>query len=538
MDRVQNPGMDYTEMADFLGLRTNTLRQHVKRGKIPTPDFAEGRDLKWSVPKIVEMIDAGVFDDNVIAPPHWREYDPENPAQFSGVVSTESGHPVITFKHAGITVGIAPGRFDGPRLSVAPFPRGAVKNVPVCDFIYAEQGGPTGIVTLLRTLASAAADRWTIPRVRGAGVGQASQDEDNDYQKVWARLSAALGVKLPYWPDRLLRLEDVWAWNPSRTEARPVLPLPQSEGRYNALSAIEPFVDDEYRDFIGGRRSQEITNGLSLDLETYVSPKYKEYVSEPAKPSITSSEIDESDDWPSSFDEVTLRKGSPFHMSAILNSAEFLTESDRKVPYRVSLADSPNGPNFGSPDRMRLSRTGLALTMLNSPKRPDPDFGRTLLGIAAGGEEYEWSVLDGSDARVAESDGEIIFVPPTRIAGMGRIVWISVPEMDMDNYPIICDEYGRAWPMPINPRGVHGAYVSGYSGGSPADFASAVTLCLSHNGELESSQIVASKAMKAVIPEIGHSAGSAVSSVFRRSSRTLGEALTREELVSMLIGAM
>src|SRR5699024_5736314 len=70
MDRVQNPGMDYTEMAYFIGLRTNTLRQHVKRGKIPAPDLAEDRDLKWSIPKIVEMIDAGIFGDNVIAPPH------------------------------------------------------------------------------------------------------------------------------------------------------------------------------------------------------------------------------------------------------------------------------------------------------------------------------------------------------------------------------------------------------------------------------------------------------------------------------------
>src|SRR5699024_4313426 len=259
---------------------------------------------------------------------------------------------------------------------------------------------------------------------------------------------------------------------------------------------------------------------------------------EPAKPSITSDEISESDDWPQSFDEVTLRKGSPLHMPAILNSAEFLTRSDRKAPYRVSLAESSSGPNLGSPDRMRPNRTGLALTMLNSPKRPDPDFGRTLLGVAAGGEEYEWSVLDGSDARVSESDGEIIFVPPTRITGMGRITWISVPEMDMDNYPIICDEYGRAWPMPINPLGIQGAYVSGYNGGSPTDFALAVVFCLSHDGELNSDQIKYVEAQQRVIPEIGHEVGEALKKVFRRPSRALGETLTREELVSMFIGAM
>ena len=60
--------------------------------------------------------------------------------------------------------------------------------------------------------------------------------------------------------------------------------------------------------------------------------------------------------------------------------------------------------------------------------------------------------------------------------------------------------------MPINPLGIQVSACPA-AAAETTDFASAVTLCLSHeDGELESSQIVASKAMKAVVPEIDTSA--------------------------------
>lgn len=533
MSREQKPGLDYEEMADLLSLKSNTLRQKVKRGRIPAPDVTDDRDLKWSIPKIVEMADAGYFSDDIIIPPHWREPDPNVTSEFRGVIPTKSGHPVITFEIAGIIVGLAPGRSDGPRLEGDVFPE--FFHSDDCDFIYAERSGLTGVVTLMPVLASSQRPGLTVPPVRGSGVGMATQTEDNDYQEVWARLSATLGLPLPHWPSRLFRLEDIWAWNPNRTEPSPVTPLPQNERLYNALSAIEPFVEDDHRDFVSGRKMSEITRGLAIDIEQYARRQYRDRRATAVVPNV-SPDLDVDDEmWPSTFDGITLREGSPTHMSIIRDSAEFLTEERRKVPYRTPNTGRKRRPIFS---RTRVTRGDLATMMLHSPKKPDPEFSRTLLGIAAGGDAYEWSILDGSDARVAESDGEVIFIPPTRITGIGKIVWISVPEMHMDNYPLICDERGRVWPMPINRHSLGGGYISGYNGGSPVDFASAVVFCLSHDGELNSDQIKYVEAQQRVIPEIGHEVGEALKKVFRRPSRALGETLTREELVSMFIGAM
>lgn len=530
MSKRETPGIGYEEMSGLLDVKANSLRQRVKRGKFPSPEIGAGKEKLWSIPQIVKIIDSGVLGDSWVVPPHWREWDESRPARFLGVRGDADGHPVIAFEHRGLTVGLAPGRFDGPRANVQRFTDKG--NNPVCDFLYAESAEPTGVVTLLPSLSATPRPGLLVPFVPESGVGSADQNDDGYYQKVWHRLSKVLGMPLPHWPSRFFRVEDIWSWTPGREEPNVVTPLPHDELKYNALSAIELFVEDEYLEIVRRKKEQEIKTGVRLDSEVYISGEWRSSISIPVTTDVDE-DVEPVQNFSRAIENVSLRPGSPTRSSLLVDAAHHLTYR-RSAPYSTVVGEDVPEIPAALADRFRRTKSDLARMMLDSPSEPDPDFARTVLGVAAGGDQHDWRILDGSDARVAESDGKVFFVPPRFIEGIGKVVEVSHPGIDDKNYPLICDERGRVWPMPLGGFSASGSYISGYDGGSPPDFTAAVVACLGHNGYLDSDEMRPDEARKVDVPEIGKVSRNSIWHAFGERSRGRNEVLTRQELLAML----
>lgn len=526
MSKRETPGIGYEEMSGLLDVKANSLRQRVKRGKFPSPEIGAGKEKLWSIPQITEITDSGVLGDSCVVPPHWREWDESRPARFLGVRGDADGHPVIVFEHRGLTVGLAPGRFDGPRANVQRFIQEGSGD-PVCDFLYAEDAGPTD-VTNLPSLSDNPRRGLFAPPVPGLY----SQPDDGDYQGVWHRLSKALGMPLPHWPSRLFRVEDIWSWTPDRKKPNIVDPLPRDELKYNALAAIELFAEEEYLEIIRHEKKYELVAGAQLESKVYVRDGWENYLSIPVRTDVNE-DVEPVQNFSRVIENVSLRHGSPTQSSLLVEAARHLTLG-RFAPYSVEL----DGPTPEIPaalaDRFRRTRSDLARMMLDSPSEPDPDFARTVLGVAAGGDRYDWRILDGSDARVAKSDGKVFFVPPRFIEGIGKVVEVSHPGIDDKNYPLICDDRGRVWPMPLGGFSASGSYISGYDGGSPPDFTAAVVACLGHNGYLDSDEMRPDEARKVDVPEIGKVSRNSIWHAFGERSRGRNEVLTRQELLAML----
>src|SRR5699024_8709141 len=372
-------GLGYTVMAQIQGMREKTLMQRVRRGSFPAPDAGSPRSQEWSRSFIASAEFADHLPTDAVIPPHWKSEQVDT--EFIGARSVRGSRgqscALLTFDVGGTRTGI---------LYTSDLRSGEVHAIPQsrpdffdCDVIYQ----PDEMIDIF--------DMPEMPYdIRPTGkVVDALDDRRQPQGGTWKDLSAVMGLPLPFWPIRLRQMSDILAWMPERTKPDPVA-LVSTDDRWERLSVIEPFVEDEYRPVVEAKKEHCLRefHGDSDSIMDFITSPHRDadpkFFTIPvvAQPffEMTDDEIRLADFDPG---QIVLRDDAPADSRYIVSAATSIIENSRfgRPAFSADIKQDV------SPRRLR-SRDRLIEWMLTSPTEDFSDtMTSTLLGIAHGGKD-------------------------------------------------------------------------------------------------------------------------------------------------------
>lgn len=462
-------------MAKILGLREKTLMQRVRRGSFPAPDSGTPRSQKWSRDLIASDQFTEHLPEGTIVPPHWKT-EPQT-TTFIGTRSLRSSRgeacALLIFDVGGIRTGIL--YTPDVKANEVHVLEKSHPDFFDCDIIYQ----PDGLVDLSDL------PEMTYGVRSDTGIVSATS-EQGESTGIWKDLAETMGMALPFWPNRLRQMSDILAWTPERSAPNSVALVP-TDSRWEKMSMIEPFAEDEYRPLIDAQKeyflrgSHGDSDAIMRDITySYTDADPKLFtIPVTAQPffEMTDDEIALADASPG---QITLRDDAPLDNKYLISSATAIMDNSR---FGRPAFDAMPALRSSSSNPMSVGR--LTEWMLAAATEDVSEkMSATLFGISRGGLEMIWRSIPGSNGYVLErramGPDQFHVIAPTRIEGIGEVREIVCPT-DPTGLTLFSDDRGYVWPVPVRDCELS----SGYVGSGPQRFAQIVLRLLTHDGTVD-----------------------------------------------------